>query len=114
MFGTCRHRQLSAGNVQPGKLTGAVTLVILFLAIVLLSFTFMLQVPYLAYIAAGLFGLGFRNFSDAELKLFLQPLQRLPLPAPWPLQYLICRMPSAPISARLCWHSSSATRRLHL
>lgn len=59
MFGTFAViGNFSAGNVQPGKLTGAVTLVILFLAIVLLSFTFMLQVPYLAYIAAGLFGLG--------------------------------------------------------
>lgn len=48
----------SSGSIQPGKLTGAVTLVILFLALVMLGFTFMLQVPYLAYIAAGLFGLG--------------------------------------------------------
>src|SRR5699024_11838311 len=59
MFGTFAViGNFSAGNVQPGKLTGAVTIVILFLAIVLLSFTFMLQVPFLAYIAAGLFGLG--------------------------------------------------------
>src|SRR5699024_2301781 len=58
MFGTFAViGNFSAGNVQPGKLTAAVTLVILFLAIVLLSFTFMMQVPYLAYIAAGLFGL---------------------------------------------------------
>lgn len=48
----------SSGSIQPGKLTGAITLVILFLALVILGFTFMLQVPYLAYIAAGLFGLG--------------------------------------------------------
>lgn len=48
----------SSGSIQPGKLTGAITLVILFLALVMLGFTFMLQVPYLAYIAAGLFGLG--------------------------------------------------------
>ncbi|MGO1923674.1 MAG: MFS transporter [Jeotgalicoccus sp.] len=59
MFGTFAViGNFSSGSIQPGKLTGAVTLVILFLAIVLLGFTFMLQVPYLAYIAAGLFGLG--------------------------------------------------------
>lgn len=59
MFGTFAViGNFSSGSIQPGKLTGAVTLVILFVAIVLLGFTFMLQVPYLAYIAAGLFGLG--------------------------------------------------------
>src|SRR5699024_9717447 len=59
MFGTFAViGNFSAGNVQPGQLTGAVTLVILFLAIVLLSFTFILPVQYLAYIAAVLFGRG--------------------------------------------------------
>lgn len=59
MFGTFAViGNFSSGRVQPGKLTGAVTLVILFVAIVLLGFTFMLKVPYLAYLAAGLFGLG--------------------------------------------------------
>lgn len=59
MFGTFAViGNFSSGSIQPGKLTGAVTLVILFLALVMLGFTFMLQVPYLAYIAAGLFGLG--------------------------------------------------------
>lgn len=59
MFGTFAViGNFSSGSIQPGKLTGAVTLVIMFLAIVLFGLTFMLQVPYLAYIAAGLFGLG--------------------------------------------------------
>ena len=59
MFGTFAViGNFSSGRVQPGKLTGAVTLVILFVAVVLLGFTFMLKVPYLAYLAAGLFGLG--------------------------------------------------------
>lgn len=59
MFGTFAViGNFSSGSVQPGKLTGAVTLVIMFLAVVLFGLTFMLQVPYLAYIAAGLFGLG--------------------------------------------------------
>lgn len=59
MFGTFAViGNFSSGRVQPGKLTGAVTLVILFVAIVLLGFTFMLKIPYLAYLAAGLFGLG--------------------------------------------------------
>lgn len=59
MFGTFAViGNFSSGRVQPGKLTRAVTLVILFVAIVLLGFTFMLKVPYLAYLAAGLFGLG--------------------------------------------------------
>ena len=59
MFGTFAViGNFSSGSIQPGKLTGAITLVILFLALVMLGFTFMLQVPYLAYIAAGLFGLG--------------------------------------------------------
>lgn len=49
MFGTFAViGNFSSGRVQPGKLTGAVTLVILFVAIVLLGFTFMLKVPYLA------------------------------------------------------------------
>lgn len=59
MFGTFAViGNFSSGSIQPGKLTGAVTIVIMFLAIVLFGLTFMLQVPYLAYIAAGLFGLG--------------------------------------------------------
>lgn len=59
MFGTFAViGNFSSGRIQPGKLTGAVTLVILFLAIVLFGLTFMLEVPYLAYLAAGLFGLG--------------------------------------------------------
>lgn len=59
MFGTFAViGNFSSGSIQPSKLTAGVTFVILFLAIILLSFTFMLQVPYLAYIAAGLFGLG--------------------------------------------------------
>lgn len=59
MFGTFAViGNFSTGSIQPSKLTAGVTFVILFLAIILLSFTFMLQVPYLAYIAAGLFGLG--------------------------------------------------------
>src|SRR5699024_3619411 len=46
MFGTFAViGNFSSGRVQPGKLTGAVTLVILFVAIVLLGFTFMLKVP---------------------------------------------------------------------
>ncbi|WP_026865747.1 MFS transporter [Jeotgalicoccus marinus] len=59
MFGTFAViGNFSSGRIQPGKLTGAVTLVILFLAIVLFGLTFMLEVPYLSYLAAGLFGLG--------------------------------------------------------
>src|SRR5699024_2379840 len=64
MFGTFAViGNFSSGRVQPGKLTGAVTLVILFVAIVLLGFTFMLKIPYLAYLAAGLFGLGLFGIS---------------------------------------------------
>lgn len=59
MFGTFAViGNFSSGRIQPGKLTLAVTMVILFLAIVLFGLTFMLEVPYLAYLAAGLFGLG--------------------------------------------------------
>ena len=48
MFGTLAViGNFSSGRIQPGKLTGAVTLVILFLAIVLFGLTFMLEVPYL-------------------------------------------------------------------
>ena len=59
MFGTFAViGNFSSGRIQPGKLTLAVNMVILFLAIVLFGLTFMLEVPYLAYLAAGLFGLG--------------------------------------------------------
>lgn len=59
MFGTFAViGNFSTGKIQPSKLTGAVAFVIFFLALVLFGLTFMLEVPYLAYLASGLFGLG--------------------------------------------------------
>ena len=59
MFGTFAViGNFSTGKIQPSKLTGAVACVIFFLALVLFGLTFMLEVPYLAYLASGLFGLG--------------------------------------------------------
>jgi len=59
MFGTFAViGNFSTGKIQPSKLTVAVAFVIFFLALVLFGLTFMLEVPYLAYLASGLFGLG--------------------------------------------------------
>ena len=59
MFGTFAViGNFSTGKIQPSKLTGSVACVIFFLALVLFGLTFMLEVPYLAYLASGLFGLG--------------------------------------------------------
>src|SRR5699024_3977557 len=59
MFGTFAViGNFSTGKIHPSKLTGAVACVIFFLALVLFGLTFMLEVPYLAYLASGLFGLG--------------------------------------------------------
>lgn len=59
MFGTFAViGNFSSGNIQPSRLTFMVTLTFLFLGIVLIFFTFMLENQILAFIASGLFGLG--------------------------------------------------------
>lgn len=59
MFGTFAViGNFSSGNIQPSRLTFTVTMTFLFLGIVLVFFTFMLENQILAFIASGLFGLG--------------------------------------------------------
>ncbi|WP_462422293.1 MFS transporter [Salinicoccus sp. Marseille-QA3877] len=59
MFGTFAViGNFSSGNIQPSRLTFTVTMTFLFLGIVLIFFTFMLENQVLAFIASGLFGLG--------------------------------------------------------
>lgn len=59
MFGTFAViGNFSSGNIQPSRLTFTVTMTFLFLGIVLIFFTFMLENQILAFIASGLFGLG--------------------------------------------------------
>ena len=59
MFGTFAViGNFSSGNIQPSRLTFMVTMTFLFLGIVLIFFTFMLENQILAFIASGLFGLG--------------------------------------------------------
>lgn len=59
MFGTFAViGNFSSGNIQPSRLTFMVTMTFLFLGIVLIIFTFMLENQILAFVASGLFGLG--------------------------------------------------------
>lgn len=59
MFGTFAViGNFSSGNIQPSRLTFTVTMTFLFLGIVLVFFTFMLENQILAFIASGLFGFG--------------------------------------------------------